>query len=54
MPDAYGNFKGMTVPAAAWDRIFGGKQEQVEQASAFGATVTVTVRPNRDNDADAR
>jgi hypothetical protein len=23
MPDVHGNFKGMTVPAAAWERIFG-------------------------------
>lgn len=26
MPDAHGNFKGMSVPAAAWERIFGNKQ----------------------------
>jgi hypothetical protein len=23
MPDVHGNFKGMAVPAAAWERIFG-------------------------------
>lgn len=23
MPDDYGNFKPISVPAAAWDRIFG-------------------------------
>lgn len=23
MPDSTGNFKGMSVPADAWDRIFG-------------------------------
>jgi len=24
MPDAYGRFKGISVPATAWERIFGG------------------------------
>lgn len=29
MPDAYGNFKGISVPAAAWVRIFGAGAEYV-------------------------
>jgi hypothetical protein len=28
MPDANGNFKGMRVNAAAWERIFGRKPER--------------------------
>jgi hypothetical protein len=31
MPDANGNFKGMRVNAAAWERIFG-KPKPKEQA----------------------
>ena len=27
MPDANGNFKGVSVPADAWERIFGDKSE---------------------------
>lgn len=32
MPDSQGNFKGMSVPAAAWDRIFGNKERPEFQA----------------------
>lgn len=28
MPDAQGRFKGMAVPAEAWERIFGKSREQ--------------------------
>jgi hypothetical protein len=34
MPDAHGNFKPISVPAAAWERIFGPKKPG---------------QPNRDN-----
>lgn len=28
MPDDYGNFKGISVPAASWERIFGDRDPQ--------------------------
>lgn len=31
MPDANGNFRGVSVPAEAWERVFGLKQRLAER-----------------------
>jgi hypothetical protein len=36
MPDAHGNFKGISVPAAAWERIFGNAASQQPVCEAHG------------------
>jgi hypothetical protein len=49
MPDAHGNFKGMSVPAAAWERIFGPKVLVPIKWISEDEARTRYGQPNRDN-----
>lgn len=49
MPDAHGNFKGMSVPAAAWEHIFGKPARIAKIVAEERETLDILAgQPNRD------